>query len=109
MAEPTLQEVLGAGATQDATTVTIVKANLPGLTPSATNTAESLLAGVLLCAKNGLTKTTFDTNINQSIYIEAAYSGFIYRGTDNAQYRNDPLTINLAKADTTATIDPDDY
>lgn len=109
MAEPTLQTVFGAGATQDATTITIIKANLPRLTPTATNTAESLLTGILLQAQNGLTKTTFDANIDQSLYIEIGFPSFLFRGANNDSYRNDPLTINLVKADTSETIDPDNY
>lgn len=109
MAEPTLVQVFGASATQTATTITITKSDLPGLTASATNTAESLLTGILLQAKVGLTKATFDTNLDQSLYIESGFPGFVFRGTNNDSYRNDSLTINLTKIDTAATIDPDNY
>lgn len=109
MAEPTLTQVFGAGATQTATTITIVKADLPGLTASATNRAESLIVGILLKALPGLTKAGFEADTNQNIYIESGYPAFSFRGTNNDSYRIDQLTVNLAKLDTLATIDPDDY
>jgi hypothetical protein len=109
MSEPTLQQIFGANATQDATTITITKADLPGLTASSTNRAESLLTAILLKAQNGLPQSTFDTNIDQSIYVASGFPGFAFRGTNNDSYRVDQLTINLAKADTSGTIDPDDY
>jgi hypothetical protein len=109
MPEPTLQQVFGAGATQTATTITIAKADLPRLTPLAENTAESLFAGILLKAQEGLPQTTFDTNIDQSIYIAAGFPGFAIRGANNESYRVDSLTVSLAKVDTSAIIDPDAY
>jgi hypothetical protein len=109
MSEPTLAQVFGENATQDATTVTIRKSDLPRLTPQTVNTAESLLAGIIVKAKSGLPKTTFDSNIDQSIYIEGGYPGFAFRGTDNTSYRVDNLVVNLAKIDTESDIDPDVY
>ncbi len=109
MAEPTLVEVFGTGATQDATTITIQKSSLPRLTPSATNKAEALLIGIVLQAQSSLSQTNFDSNIDQSIYFSAGFPGFTNRGTDNTQYRVDQVTINLAKVDTGSIIDPGDY
>lgn len=50
MAEPTLTQVFGSGATQDATTITISKSDLTeiGLTPDANNSAESLLIAEIM-------------------------------------------------------------
>lgn len=109
MAEPTLVEVFGNGATQDATTITIQKSSLPRLTPNATNTAESLLTGILLKAQEGLPQSSFDTNLDQSIYISPGFPGFTVRGANNESYRVDSLTVSLAKVDTSAIIDPDAY
>jgi hypothetical protein len=109
MAEPTLVQVFGANATQNATTLTIDKADLPRLTPSASNTAESLLTGILLRGQTQLTKTNFDGNLDQSIYVESGFPGFVFRGTNNDSYRVDSLTVSLTKPDTSAVIDPDDY
>jgi len=44
----TLAQVFGANATQDATTLTIQKADLLGLTAAADNRGEQLLVGMLL-------------------------------------------------------------
>lgn len=109
MAELTITDVFGAGASQTATTITIAKADLTGLTASSSNTAESLLAGIILKAKESLTQTAFDANTDQSIYIETGFASFTNRGTNNDSYRVDQLTINLAKLDSGATLDPDDY
>ena len=109
MAELTLVEVFGTGATQDSSSVTIQKAALPRLTASGGNSAESLLTGILLMAQTNLSQTNFDTNVDQSIYIAPGYPGFTNRGTNNDQYRVDQLTINLAKLDNGSIIDPDNY
>ncbi|MEH2146249.1 hypothetical protein [Nostoc sp.] len=109
MAEPTLQQVFGANASQTVTTITITKADLPRLTPAANNTAESLFTGILLQGQSALIKTSFDTNIDQSVYVEAGYPGFVFRGTNNTSYRVDSLTVSLVKLDTASVIDPDDY
>ncbi|BBD68650.1 hypothetical protein NIES4072_40280 [Nostoc commune NIES-4072] len=109
MAEPTLADIFGSNATQTATTITIAKADLPRLTANANNTAESLLTGILLKAQTSLTQTNFDSNINQSIYVNSGFSSFTTRGTNNDAYRVDQLIINFAKLDISSTIDPDDY
>ena len=109
MAEPTLVQVFGASAIQTSTTLTITKADLTGLTASETNTAESLLAAILLKARSYLTQTNFDNDTDQSIYITNGFSSFARRGTNNDAYRVDQLTINLAKPDANSTLDPDSY
>ncbi|WP_369750732.1 hypothetical protein [Anabaena sp. PCC 7108] len=82
---------------------------MPGLTPSANNSAESLLAAIALKGQAGLTQVTFDTNIDQSLYLENGFSSFTTRGEAGVSYRVDQVTINLAKVDSGATLDPDDY
>ncbi len=109
MAEPTLTEVFGSGASQNSTTLTIAKADLPGLTASANNTAESLVVGLVLLLKQTLTEAGFNSNINQRIYFKDGFPGFTYRGANNDAYRYDEITARFAKPDTGATIDPDDY
>ncbi|MDJ0800176.1 MAG: hypothetical protein QNJ51_25780 [Calothrix sp. MO_167.B12] len=109
MAEPTLTEIFGAGATQDATTVTITKASLFGLTPTASNTAESLLAAINLTARQNLTQDAFNADTDRSIYVGTGFPGFANRGANNDQYRIDQLTINLAKLDTQSNLNPNDY
>ena len=107
MAEPTLIQIFGAGATQTATAITILKADLPTLTPSATNTAESLLAGVLIKASSVLTVANRTANPDQSIAIEAGYDQLAYRGTD--PFYQSALNVTLQKSNSAATIDADDY
>jgi hypothetical protein len=109
MAEPTLTQIFGTNAVQDASTITIAKADLTGLTASTNNTAESLLTAIVLKAQSYLTLTAFDSNIDQSVYIENGFSSFTTRGTNNDPYRVDQLTLNLSKPDTGSTLDPDDY
>ena len=109
MAEPTLADIFGSNATQTATTITITKADLPRLSPSVNNTAESLLTGILLKAQTTLTQTNFDGNTDQSIYLGIGFPSFTNRGANSTQYRVDQITINLAKIDTESVIDPDNY
>lgn len=109
MAEPTLQDVFGGSAAQDATTLTISKANLTtvGLTATATNTAESLFVAILLLAKSTLTADALNTNPDQSISIDDSFESLVTRNSQT--YRQKTYSINLQKLDTGSTIDPDDY
>ena len=109
MAEPTFESVFGASAIQDLGSITIAKSDLPGLTASASNTAESLVVAILLKLQSALSQSNFDTNLDQSIYIDNGFPNFAFRGPENSQYRVDQLTVNFAKADTGGAIDPDDY
>jgi hypothetical protein len=111
MTEPTLIQIFGTDATQDANTVTIQKSALAtvGLTASANNKAESILAAILLLARINLNQSNFDTDIDYSIVIESGFSSFIARGTNNTPYRVDQLTVNLAKPDSSSILDPNDY
>lgn len=109
MAEPTLVQVFGTGATQDSSTLTIQKSALTGLTASGSNSAEALLVAIILKAQSYLTQANFDANIDQSIYAANGFSSFTTRGTNNDAYRVDQITFNLAKLDTGSTLDPDDY
>lgn len=112
MAEPTLTQVFGAGATQTATTISINKADLAtmGLTASATNTAESLFVALLLLAKNNLSPSALETNPDQSVSIAPADFNFQTLVTRNNQsYRQSSYVINLQKIDNGSSIDPDDY
>lgn len=113
MAEPTLTEVFGAGAIQDATTLTITKADLAsvGLTASAGNTAESLLAAIVLKARDYLTDVSFNSNPDQSITVLPGFNSIIQRddgtGTFN-EFRQFQFNVNLHKLDNVA-VDPDDF
>jgi hypothetical protein len=110
MAEPTLQEVFGAGATQTATTITILKADL-GITATATNRGEQLFAGIVKKAAIDLSTTNFGTNADQSIAMSPGFDSITYRTINGVQtaYLQNQLTINFAKVQTSAGITPDDY
>jgi hypothetical protein len=110
MAEPTLQEVFGAGATQTATTITILKADLD-LTASVTNRAEQLLAGIAKKAAITLTGENFSSNGDQSITISSGFDSLVYRtiATTQQTLLQTQLTFNFAKLQPTSGISPNDY
>jgi hypothetical protein len=110
MAEPTLVQVFGAGATQDATTLTILKSDLAsvGLTASASNTAESLLVALILKAAAYLNDTTQTTNADVQVTIaDSGFPQIVIR--NSTTYRQITYNLNLQKIDTGFTLDPDDY
>ena len=109
MAEPTLQQIFGANATQTATTLTISKADLAavGLSASATNTAESLFVGIMLLAANYLTEANQQTNPDIQVTVVDSFQSLTTR--NNQQYRQKTYSLNLQKLDASVGIDPDDY
>jgi hypothetical protein len=112
MAEPTLEEVFGTGTTQDATSITILKANLPGLTAIANNTGESLFTGILKRGAVNLTDTNRETNIDQSVFVDLSLTpSFTTRtnGNTTETYIRNTISVELDKAYGTVEIDPDDY
>lgn len=114
MAEITLTQVFGAGAIQDATTLTILKSDLVavGLTASANNNGESLLTAILKLASTNLTTENRDNNIDQSIVVDTDNTPvFTTRtsGTTTNTYIRDTITVELDKLYGSTGIDPDDY
>lgn len=111
MPKPSLAEVFGSNATQTATSFTISKNDLisVGLTATATNSAEALLAAIVLKAKSYLTEAAFEANIDQALYVGTGFKSTTVRGTNNIQYVTDQLTMTLAKVDPQTPLDPDDY
>ena len=109
MAEPTLQQIFGANATQTANLLTISKADLAtvGLTASANNTAESLYVGILLLAASYLTDTNLAANPEQQIAISERIQSLVTR--NNQTYRQRDYSVRLQKLDTSSAVDPDDY
>ena len=109
MAEPTLIQVFGTGALQDATTITISKTDLEtvGLTPVASNRAESILAAIVKLASNYLTETNFDSDIDQSITIVPNEDTLITR--NNVRYRQASMTVEFSKPDQASVFSPMDY
>ena len=109
MAKPTLIQVFGANATQNATDIILKKADLVavGLSPSPTNSAESLFVAIALNAKLNLSTANRNTNPDQSVAIEDGFAQIASRGT--TQYYQSSFTLTAQKINTTAAIDPDDY
>ncbi|MFM6725557.1 MAG: hypothetical protein ACKPJF_14110, partial [Dolichospermum sp.] len=79
-----------------------------GLTASSDNSAEAILAAILLIAKINLTETKFESNIDQSIVIDNGFKCTTIRG-NNTQYLTDQLTVTLAKVDPLSPLNPNDY
>jgi hypothetical protein len=107
MTKPTLTQVFGAGATQDATSVTFLKANLLTLTPSATNSAESLLMAIVLTAQQNLTTTARDGDADRKVAVEDGFEQSTYRGT--TRYNQIQLSVTAQKLSPASAIDADDY
>lgn len=109
MAEPTLQQIFGAAATQTATTITISKADLAGkgLTANVANRAESILAAILFKAQDYLTSSNQETNADIQITIENSFESLVTR--NNINYRQKSLTVNMQKTDTGTVYKADDF
>ena len=111
MTEPAVTDVFGAGATQTATQLIIMKTDLAtsgGLIPSATNTAESLLASILVTAQATLTTANQTNNADQSMVINDNSNDVLaYR--NSTTYRRKTKTVTFDKPDTTTTFNPNDY
>jgi hypothetical protein len=110
MAEPTIQDLFGAGATQTATTITILKSDLT-MTASASNRGEQVFAAIVKKAAPALADTTFGTNADQSISIESGYDAIVTRTFNSVQsnYLRTQLNLNFHKLQATSGITPDDY
>lgn len=119
MAEPTIAQVFGAGATRLANGAAAPSAGLfipdsvlmnAGLTTPSTATAEGHLVAVLIQAKGYLSQANFDANVDQSIYVADGFTSFQNRGPNNDNYRIDqPFVISLARLDNVSTVDPNNY
>jgi hypothetical protein len=110
MADPTLQDIFGANATQTATDIIIKKADLP-MTAAATNRGEQVLAAIVKNASPVLTATNFNSNPDQSITIGTGFDQLAYRtvGNDQLTYLQNQLTLSFAKLQASTGITPDDY
>ena len=118
MAEPTIYQVFGTGATRLTNGATTPSSGLfipdsvlqaAGLATPSTASAEGHLVAIVKNAESYLTQTNFDANIDQSLIITDGFSSFNTRGTNNTSYRQDQKTISLSKLDIGSAIDPDDY
>ena len=116
MAEKTLVQIIGTGATRLAAAAAAPGAGLfipdslfiaAGLPDPTTATAEAHIAALIKLLKETLTQAAFDADTDAQIYIENGFDSFTTRGTSRFRVRQ--LTINMAELDSGATIDPTKY
>jgi hypothetical protein len=109
MPEPTLADVFGANSSQTATTLTIDKGDLSaaGLTASATNTAESILAAMIKRLLSNLTVEYQLLNPDQSVSLQIA-NPTIYQSPHGDRYRQ-TVMISFDSPHTDPGLVPDDY
>lgn len=113
MAEPTITEVFGASATQNTTSLTIQKAPMAefGLTATGTNTAESLLGGIVaVAAKNCSEANRAGDRANRNLTISPAGFDVVEDPAGSGQYyRRDIYTVILYKSEPNTPLSLNDY
>jgi hypothetical protein len=109
MATPTLTQVFGSNATQTATQLIISKNDLvvTGLSASATNSADSLLAAIIAFSQSALADANVTTNVGQTIGIADSFQSITTISSTN--YLVTSKTVNFYKPFTSGGFDPDDY
>jgi hypothetical protein len=109
MAEPTLAEVFGANATQDATDLVIKKSDLPAtnFTPSSTNRAEQLLVAMIQKIATKLNETNQTSDPDIQITVEPSFN--TVTTVNGIPYKVFTYTISLRKPDTDTVIKPNDF
>lgn len=108
MAEYTLEQIFGTGATQNISTITIQKSAFPSLTPTAANTAESLLVSLMILWLTNLTEANRVTDeANRQISFTDA--GVDVVAGQTADYFRRSYALSLYKLFVVATLDPDEY
>lgn len=113
MPEPTLIETFGAGAVQDATTLTIAKApmNEFGLVASSTNRGEALFAGTVCVAAKNLTEANRALDrVNRNVTVTPAGYDVVEDPPGSGQYyRRDIFTVILYKSQVATPLSLADY
>jgi hypothetical protein len=116
MAEKSLVQILGTGATRLASAAAAPSNGLfipdslliaAGLTTPTTATAEAHIVALLKILKTNLTQTAYDLDTDNSIYLSDGFASFTNRGI--TQYRIDQIIVNLSKVDTSSLLDPTLY
>jgi hypothetical protein len=116
MAEKTIAQIFGTGATRLASGAAAPSAGLfipdsalvaAGLNTPGSATAEGHLVAMIINAGAALTQSGFDADTDQSVYVTDGFSSLTSR--DTTQYRVDQKVFNLARLDSQSVIDPDAY
>lgn len=110
MAEPTISQVFGSGASIDGTALSIPAAffTAQGVTISSSTRAETLVAALAKGWANVLTETDRASDlVNRN--VTETYAGQDVISQAGNQYRRDVYSIVLYKTTTLATVDPNDY
>ena len=110
MAEPTVVEVFGTGATVDGTSLVIPAAffSAQGLTISSASRAESMVVALMKGWANVLTETARASDlVNRN--VTNTYAGQDVISQAGTQYRRDVYSVVAYKTTTLATVDPNDY
>jgi hypothetical protein len=110
MTEATLQEVFGASATQDGTTITILKSDLD-MTVAAVNRGEQVFAAIVKKGSAVFTQAAFDIDDTRSITIEPGYDSLKYRTINAATTTllQKQVVIGFHQVQATSGINPDNY
>ena len=106
MAEPILTDVFGANATQDATNLTITKADL-NITASATNTAEGLFVATFLKAAETLNATAQGADSDIQVTLDKESASPITRNSTN--YIRHVYVVKFDVPDQTETVNPNNF
>lgn len=115
MAELSLTQVFGAGATQTSTTITISKADLTGLTPNASNRADSLAVGIIARLVEVYTPAARAADEDISIVAlpqvpQIATTREVVNGLlVETSFLNKPVLVNLYNPFAVSPASPDDY
>jgi len=111
MPEPTINDIFGAGATQTATSITILKADLPTLTAAAVNRGDQMFVALILRAQANLTVAARNLDLDRSIAIEPAFDQVVSRTVGNTtnNYYQSGLTLTAQKINSNSAIVANDY
>lgn len=112
MAEKTLQEVFGAGATQTLTTITISKNDLANLVATSNNNADSLSVGLLNRLVSAYPATARqadkDVSLNANLSLIPSVEGD-FAAIPNVAYEVRNYQIGVYKLFPSGTPSPNDY
>jgi hypothetical protein len=103
--QKTLQDTFGLGATEDATTITLLKAEL-GLTTT-TTTADQFVAATILKAEETLTLGNFSANDDQNLYIVEGFPSTTTKNETSWLVRE--KVVKLGQPFTAASLNPNAF